>query len=320
MLRITVTPVPDIVPDTATTEPGKPVTIPVLDNDDFEGKNPRVTGTTPPANGTVTINPDGSITYTPNPGFTGTDTFTYTVTSGGVTETTTVTVQVLPGQPTGPQGLPPDRPGASGPGLRPGPYFPDAWGHGLPRVDIPFEPITYVRDAVVASQAERVLGDARASSRIDLARPYDSGVRVPGMDLGMDPALFVQHAVRGSQSLADFMHSLVQGRLSRVSLGADHDLATPELHQPDASRLVQQPAPQGQQGEAARPAPEQPQKTSAADAIAVPATAALVPADAGAQEDTTAGQAPAQAVRMAPSFADQLRGGAARLPMSAARV
>lgn len=321
VLRITVTPVPDIVPDTATTEPGKPVTIPVLDNDDFEGKNPRVTGTTPPANGTVTINPDGSITYTPNPGFTGTDTFTYTVTSGGVTETTTVTVQVLPGQPTGPQGLPPDRPGASGPGLWPGPYSPDAWGHGLPRVDIPFEPITYVHDAVVASQAERVLGDARASSRIDLARPYDSGVRVPGMDLGMDPALFVQHAVRGSQSLADFMHSLVQGRLSRVSLGADHDLAAPELHQPDAGRLVHQPAPQGQgqgQGDAARPAPE-PQKTSAADAAAMPATAAFVPADAGVAEEG-ADHAPAQAARMAPSFADQLRGGAGRLPMSAARV
>ncbi|MFA5682893.1 MAG: Ig-like domain-containing protein, partial [Hydrogenophaga sp.] len=295
--------------------------LPVLDNDDFEGKNPRVTGTTPPANGTVTINPDGSITYTPNPGFTGTDTFTYTVTSGGVTETTTVTVQVLPGQPTGPQGLPPDRPGASGPGLWPGPYSPDAWGHGLPRVDIPFEPITYVHDAVVASQAERVLGDARASSRIDLARPYDSGVRVPGMDLGMDPALFVQHAVRGSQSLADFMHSLVQGRLSRVSLGADHDLAAPELHQPDAGRLVHQPAPQGQgqgQGDAARPAPE-PQKTSAADAAAMPATAAFVPADAGVAEEG-ADHAPAQAARMAPSFADQLRGGAGRLPMSAARV
>lgn len=310
VLRITVTPVPDIVPDTSTTERDTPVRIPVLDNDDFEGRNPRVTGTTPPANGTVTINPDGSITYTPNPGFTGTDTFTYTVTSGGVTETTTVTVQVLPGKPLGPEGLPPDRPGVSGPSLRPGPYFPDAWGHGLPRVDIPFEPITYVHDAVVASQAERALGgDSRASSRIDLARPYDSGVRVPGMDLGMDPALFVQHAVRGSQSLADFMSSLVQGRLSRVSLGADRDLATPELHQPDAGRLVHQPAPQGregqgQDGDAARPASE-PQKTSAADA---------------GVEDAAAGQVPAQAVRMAPSFADQLRGGAGRLPMSAARV
>lgn len=306
VLRITVTPVPDIVPDTTTTERDTPVRIPVLDNDDFEGRNPRVTGTTPPANGTVTINPDGSITYTPNPGFTGTDTFTYTVTSGGVTETTTVTVQVLPGKPLGPEGLPPDRPGVSGPGLRPGPYFPDAWGHGLPRVDIPFEPITYVHDAVVASQAERMFsGDSRASSRIDLARPYDSGVRVPGMDLGMDPALFVQHAVRGSQSLAEFMNSLVQGRLSRVSLGADHDLATPELHQPDASRLVHQPARQSE-GDEARPAPGQ--QTSSADG-----------AEAGVAEagdEVTV----AQAMRMAPSFADQLRGGAARLPMSVVRV
>lgn len=317
VLRITVTPVPDIVPDTSTTERDTPARIPVLDNDDFEGRNPRVTGTTPPGNGTVTINPDGSITYTPNPGFTGTDTFTYTVTSGGVTETTTVTVQVLPGKPLGPEGLPPDRPGVSGPGLRPGPYFPDAWGHGLPRVGIPFEPITYVHDAVVASQAERALGsDARASSRIDLARPYDSGVRVPGMDLGMDPALFVQHAVRGSQSLADFMNSLVQGRLSRVSLGADHDLATPELHQPDAGRLVHQPAGQGEgrgSGDAAKPAPEQ--KTSSLDAAAMPAAVALAPAEAEAGEEAVV-----QALRMAPSFADQLRGGAARLPMSVVRV
>ncbi|WP_164868360.1 DUF4347 domain-containing protein [Hydrogenophaga sp. NH-16] len=302
VLRITVTPVPDIVPDTSTTERDTPVRIPVLDNDDFEGRNPRVTGTTPPANGTVTINPDGSITYMPNPGFVGTDTFTYTVTSGGVTETTTVTVQVLPGTQ---DGLPPDRSeGSTGPGLRPGPYFPDPWGPGLPQVGLSFESVTYVRDAVVASQNERALGgDARATSRIDLAQPYDSGVRVPGMDLGMDPALFVQQAVRDSQRLADFMNSLVQGRLSRVSLGADHDLATPELYQPDADRLVPQPASQ-EKGDAARPTPE-PQKTSEVDAEVEEAAAAAMPA---------------QAMRMAPSFTDQLRNGTGRLPMSTARV
>ena len=301
VLRITVTPVPDIVPDTSTTERDTPVRIPVLGNDNFEGP-PRVTGTTPPANGTVTINPDGSITYMPNPGFVGTDTFTYTVTSGGVTETTTVTVQVLPGTQ---DGLPPDRSeGSTGPGLRPGPYFPDPWGPGLPQVGLSFESVTYVRDAVVASQNERALGgDARATSRIDLAQPYDSGVRVPGMDLGMDPALFVQQAVRDSQRLADFMNSLVQGRLSRVSLGADHDLATPELYQPDADRLVPKPASQ-EKGDAARPTPE-PQKTSEVDAEVEEAAAAAMPV---------------QAMRMAPSFADQLRNGAGRLPMSTARI
>ncbi|GAA4157454.1 hypothetical protein GCM10022286_09110 [Gryllotalpicola daejeonensis] len=35
---------------------------------------------TDPANGTVTVNADGSFTYTPKAGFTGTDTFTYTTT------------------------------------------------------------------------------------------------------------------------------------------------------------------------------------------------------------------------------------------------
>ncbi len=47
---------------------------------------------TPPANGTVTINPDGTVTYTPNPNFSGTDTFTVTTDQG----TTTVTATVNP--------------------------------------------------------------------------------------------------------------------------------------------------------------------------------------------------------------------------------
>ncbi|TON04891.1 hypothetical protein CGH21_25515, partial [Vibrio parahaemolyticus] len=49
-----------------------------------------------PANGTVSINPDGSVTYTPNDNYVGKDTFTYIVTSGGVSESTTVEVNVTP--------------------------------------------------------------------------------------------------------------------------------------------------------------------------------------------------------------------------------
>ncbi|MCV5389091.1 cadherin-like domain-containing protein, partial [Escherichia coli] len=49
-----------------------------------------------PANGTVSVNPDGSVTYTPNDNFHGTDSFTYIVTSGGVSESTTVRVDVTP--------------------------------------------------------------------------------------------------------------------------------------------------------------------------------------------------------------------------------
>ena len=38
-----------------------------------------VTDVTDPANGTVTINADGTVTYIPDPDFCGTDTFDYTV-------------------------------------------------------------------------------------------------------------------------------------------------------------------------------------------------------------------------------------------------
>jgi hypothetical protein len=54
-----------------------PVTGSVLRND--PGATAVVRNTNP-ANGTVTVNTDGSFTYTPKAGFTGTDTFTYTAT------------------------------------------------------------------------------------------------------------------------------------------------------------------------------------------------------------------------------------------------
>ena len=49
------------------------------------------------ANGKVTLNADGSFSYTPNAGFTGPDSFTYTAASGlAVSAPATVTITVLP--------------------------------------------------------------------------------------------------------------------------------------------------------------------------------------------------------------------------------
>jgi hypothetical protein len=87
--------VPDIADDTATADVGTPVTTSVLANDSFEG-TPVVTSVTQGASGTVVINPDNTVTYTPGPGYSGQDSYTYTVTSGGVTETATVNVTVKP--------------------------------------------------------------------------------------------------------------------------------------------------------------------------------------------------------------------------------
>ena len=49
---------------------------------------------TSPAHGTAILNANGSVTYTPAPGFTGTDSFTYTVSDGLLTATATVSMTV----------------------------------------------------------------------------------------------------------------------------------------------------------------------------------------------------------------------------------
>ena len=82
--------------DTATTARTKPIRITVLANDsDPDGDPLTVTATTRPAHGSVVINADRTITYTPSARFYGTDTFRYTVSDGrGGTTTATVTVTV----------------------------------------------------------------------------------------------------------------------------------------------------------------------------------------------------------------------------------
>ncbi|MBP1301302.1 Ig-like domain-containing protein [Curtobacterium sp. 1310] len=87
--------------DTATTTTGTAVTKSaadgVLANDSGTGLS--VVSNTQPAHGSATVRADGSYTYTPAAGFSGTDSFTYTAKdSSGQTATSTVTVTV---QPTG---------------------------------------------------------------------------------------------------------------------------------------------------------------------------------------------------------------------------
>ncbi|EJG0966832.1 tandem-95 repeat protein, partial [Vibrio parahaemolyticus] len=97
-VNFTVKPVADIVADKATVVEDTPTIIKVLGNDTFEGDGKVVSldANNGPANGTVSVNPDGSVTYTPNDNYHGADSFTYIVTSGGVSESTTVNVDVTP--------------------------------------------------------------------------------------------------------------------------------------------------------------------------------------------------------------------------------
>jgi len=82
--------------DEAVTPQGTPVTVPVLNNDfDPEGAPLTVVGFSQGEHGTVSLNLDGTLTYTPDPDFSGEDTFTYTVCDPeGLCSTGTVTVSV----------------------------------------------------------------------------------------------------------------------------------------------------------------------------------------------------------------------------------
>ena len=85
--------------DSAVTDPDTPVIIPILKDDiDPEGNLDMgsIEIVTPPTNGIVVINPDNTVTYTPNPGFTmGIDTFVYEVCDlGSPVECDTATVKV----------------------------------------------------------------------------------------------------------------------------------------------------------------------------------------------------------------------------------
>lgn len=82
--------------DTATTDEDTPVDINVLANDsDSDGDTLNVVSVTQGANGTVSINPDKTVRYSPALNFFGSDSFTYTVDDGhGGQGTATVNVTV----------------------------------------------------------------------------------------------------------------------------------------------------------------------------------------------------------------------------------
>jgi VCBS repeat-containing protein len=103
-VTLTGTPVDDparATDDGYATASGTPLTVAaaqgVLANDsDPEGNPFTASLVTGPANGTLTLNANGSFSYTPNPGFQGQDSFTYAVTGGD-----TAVVSIAVGVPGG---------------------------------------------------------------------------------------------------------------------------------------------------------------------------------------------------------------------------
>ncbi|MFP5040560.1 Ig-like domain-containing protein [Parasediminibacterium sp. JCM 36343] len=86
------------VNDVDSTIVGTPVTTAVIKNDGGSGIGSTVKIASQPANGTVVANSNGTVTYTPNVGYTGVDTYTYILTTpdGLVSAPITVVVTVSP--------------------------------------------------------------------------------------------------------------------------------------------------------------------------------------------------------------------------------
>ena len=104
---------PVALADAYTTAQSTPLTVAqpgVLANDTDAESDPLTAAVvTNPANGTLTLNPDGSFAYAPNANFNGIDTFTYRASDGtNLSNIATVTVTV-----TAANGTPPSAPGAN---------------------------------------------------------------------------------------------------------------------------------------------------------------------------------------------------------------
>ncbi|MCU0595157.1 MAG: M28 family peptidase, partial [Desulfobacterota bacterium] len=88
---------PEAADDAISTPEDTAVNIAVLGNDtDVDSAVLTVTGITQGYHGTVGINGDGTLSYTPAANYSGSDTFTYTVSDGALTDTATVSVMVTP--------------------------------------------------------------------------------------------------------------------------------------------------------------------------------------------------------------------------------
>ncbi len=101
-VTVTVTPAatnqdPVAVDDTATTVEGVPAVIDVLANDSDPDGDPLTISKATPSSGLVLVNGDGTLTYTPQASFTGTDWVDYTIADGnGGRDAARVTVTVDP--------------------------------------------------------------------------------------------------------------------------------------------------------------------------------------------------------------------------------
>ncbi len=182
-VNLTVNPVVDLVAanDRATTYEDTPLTASVAGNDSTtSGGTLTYAKASNPSHGTVVVNADGSYTYTPATHFSGTDSFTYTVTdpASGESLTRTVNLTVSPA------------PAAT----KTPPYFPPPTSNYTPYAPIKSHLGAAETGFVPALHVLPAVGDAQeqTSGATDARNIRSQSI---GAGLGMDISLFVLPAV-----------------------------------------------------------------------------------------------------------------------------
>ena len=245
--------------------------------------------------GTVTLNADGTLTFSPQPSFQGNVVFAYGISDGhGGTATANVKLSIIPAAnvaaPTTP--LPawsPPRPADLA--REPSVFHDGDVFNGIVRLPSPFQPALFVSTAVEGFQQERSETDPRGFSDPDAVRYGEMESRSIGANLGFDVALFVQHAVRASQAEGAFLDNVVDGRTVRINLSSDRLIPTPELSQSNAGYVA--PEPDLNEGR---------ESQAAASPLILAAQGPAI----------NAGDRPVQPQRAAASFSEQLRNAESR--------
>jgi len=178
---------PVAMDDMETTAQNTPVIISILDNDmDADNDSLAVLYVTNPSSGTLTINANGTITYTPNNGYVGSDSFTYVVSDGrGGYESAVVCVFVQ-------AGVPPPSSGSCTDDIqsclaRSTVYFTSSSSSGASKY-VSFEGTVTLTDGNLASDFRNNASTAQGSLKVKVAgNEIYNNVAVPYAVIGADP-------------------------------------------------------------------------------------------------------------------------------------
>ncbi|MBB3902799.1 tandem-95 repeat protein [Methylobacterium brachythecii] len=208
-IALSITPVADIVPDSVSTDEDTAITFNPLTGtngasaDNFESPAAYVSSVTQGAHGSVSFQADGTMTYTPAGDFNGTDSFTYTVTSGGTTETATVTVTVRPVN---------DAPVLDLTASAPGTGYATSYGEGGPGVAIVAADVSVSDvDSATMASAKLVITNGSVGDTLGIAGSLPSGITA-----SFDAGTYTL-TLTGSATRADYQAFLQQVRFSSDS-------------------------------------------------------------------------------------------------------